>query len=289
MSDFDTVLERLLVDPAFKAVLAADPAAALAGYRLSADELELLGSQLSTGDGQDRTVEMRSSKSSMFGLLSPLEGLATGGAGGHPSGEAFNPTANESAGVGRAGGSALQGLGDRLGPALGAPGAAEAAPTGFPGAAEAFGGAGGGAAEGFGAAGAGAVEGFGGAGGGAAEGFGGGHGVFGGGRAAESFGGGGAAGGDHIPVGYHPHVDADGDGRWDKYLAIQHTDGSVDIYEDRNHDGLVDFIGHDRNADGIIDSADYDEDFDGVADTRMTDVNGDGWMDTRTPIVPPGS
>jgi hypothetical protein len=96
-------------------------------------------------------------------------------------------------------------------------------------------------------------------------------------------------GGDHIPVGYHPHVDADGDGRWDHYVSVQHSDGSVDIYEDRNRDGLVDFVGHDRNADGIIDSADYDEDFDGVADTHMTDVNGDGWMDTRTPIPPPGS
>jgi hypothetical protein len=98
----------------------------------------------------------------------------------------------------------------------------------------------------------------------------------------EAFGG----GGDHIPVGYHPHVDADGDGRWDHYVAVQHSDGDVDIYVDRNSDGLVDFVGHDRNADGIIDSADYDENFDGVADTHMADVNGDGWMDTRSAIPP---
>jgi hypothetical protein len=288
MSDFDAVLERLLVDPAFKTVLAADPAAALAGYRLSADELELLGSQLSTGDGEDRTVEPRSSKSSMFGLLSPLEGLVVG-AGGHPSGEAFNPTGNESAGVGHAGGSAIQGLGDRLGPALGAPGAAEGAPSGLDAAAESFGDAQG-AAESFGSAGGSFVPvssaeagvPFGGAGTGT---------PFGAEGAIPTGAAEGAAhgGGDHIAVGYHPHVDADGDGRWDRYLAVQHGDGSVDIYEDRNRDGLVDFVGHDRDADGIIDSADYDEDFDGVADTRMADVNGDGWMDTRTPIVPPSS
>src|SRR5215469_13166231 len=113
MSDFDDVLERLLVDPAFKAVLAADPAAALAGYQLSAEELELLGSQLSTQDGEDRTVELRASKSSMFGLLSPLEGLvAGGGAGALPAGESFTPT-------GQHGGGAFQQLGDRLGSALG--------------------------------------------------------------------------------------------------------------------------------------------------------------------------
>src|SRR5215470_19157744 len=91
MSDFDDVLERLLVDPAFKAVLAADPATALAGYRLSPDELELLGTQLSTGDGEDRAVELRATKSSMFGLLSSLEGLIAGGGGGTPVSGGFTP------------------------------------------------------------------------------------------------------------------------------------------------------------------------------------------------------
>src|SRR5690349_3919218 len=116
MSDFDEVLERLLVDPAFKVALATDPAAALAGYRLSADELELLGSQLSIGDGEDRTVETRSSKSSIFGLLGPLGGLAGGGTGGHPAGEGFNPEWHSDSG-GQPGTSPLQGLGERLGPA----------------------------------------------------------------------------------------------------------------------------------------------------------------------------
>jgi hypothetical protein len=266
MNDFDTVLERLLVDPAFKAVLAADPAAALAGYRLSAEELELLGAQVSTEDGADRTVEMRSSKSSMFGLLSPIEGLVAGsGGGGYPAGEAFSPAGHHT-------GSAFQQLGDRLGPALNAPGAAEAAPTGT--------GLPGGAAEGLPLPGAAESVPLAGAGESPLT-MGGAQGAL---PTGEVFGG-----GDHIPVGYHPHVDADGDGRWDQYVAVQHSDGSVDIYVDRNKDGLVDFVGHDRNADGIIDSADYDENFDGVADTHMTDVNGDGWMDTRTPIPPPST
>jgi hypothetical protein len=77
MSDFDTVLERLVTDPAFSAALAADPAAALAGYRLSADEIDLLRSQVSTGDSGDRTVEMRTSKASMMGLLGSLGGLGS--------------------------------------------------------------------------------------------------------------------------------------------------------------------------------------------------------------------
>src|SRR2546429_3720972 len=79
MSDFDAVLERLVTDPAFTSALSADPAAALAGYELSADEVELLRSQVSAGAGADRTVEVRTSKASMMGLLSPLSGLGFGG------------------------------------------------------------------------------------------------------------------------------------------------------------------------------------------------------------------
>jgi hypothetical protein len=268
MSDFDAVLERLLVDPAFKVALATDPAAALAGYRLSADELELLGAQLSIGDGHDRTVETRSSKSSIFGLLGPLEELAAGGTGGHPAAEGFSPEWHQGTAGGHPGSSPLRGLGERLGEALNAPGAAEGGPVELPGAGEAI-------------LPRGAGEAVWPTGGGPAAGAG---------EAVMPTGAGEAVlpRGDHIPVGYHPHVDADGDGRWDDYVAVQHNDGSVDIYEDRNHDGVVDFVGHDRDADGIIDSADYDENFDGVADTHMTDLNGDGWMDTRTPIPAPG-
>jgi len=283
MSDFDDVLERLLVDPAFKVALAADPAAALAGYRLSADELELLGSQLSIGDGGDRTVETRSSKSSIFGLLGPLGGLAGGGAGAHPAGEGFSPEWHQGTDGGHPGTSPFAGLGERLGSALNAPGAAEGGPVEFPGDGETI------LPHSSGEAAAWPTGGGPGTGAGAGEAF-----MPGGAGGAFMPGGGPGAGeavtpsGDPIPVGYHPQVDADGDGRWAQYLSIQHDDGGVDIYEDRNHDGLVDFGGHDRNADGIIDSADYDENFDGIADTHMTDLNGDGWMDTRTAIPTPG-
>jgi len=78
MSDFDAVLERLLADPGFQAMLAADPGRALAGYRLSADEVELLHAQVSTETGGQRRVEQRTSKASLFGLLAPLAGAAGG-------------------------------------------------------------------------------------------------------------------------------------------------------------------------------------------------------------------
>src|SRR5262245_46606620 len=76
MGDFDAVLERLMVDGPFRAALAANPDAALAGYRLSPDEVDLLRSQVSAGGGTDRTVETRTSKSSLFGMLGSLAGLA---------------------------------------------------------------------------------------------------------------------------------------------------------------------------------------------------------------------
>jgi hypothetical protein len=72
MSDFDDVLERLIIDPTFQARLAADPQAALAGYRLEPGELELLCSRAGGADLADRTVEMRTSKSGMVGMLGPV-------------------------------------------------------------------------------------------------------------------------------------------------------------------------------------------------------------------------
>ncbi|WP_327006173.1 Os1348 family NHLP clan protein [Dactylosporangium sp. NBC_01737] len=72
MSDFDDVLERLLTDPGFQARLAADPAGALAGYRLTADELELLQAQVGGVDAGQSRVEQRTSKASMFGLFSSI-------------------------------------------------------------------------------------------------------------------------------------------------------------------------------------------------------------------------
>ncbi|MFF5226294.1 hypothetical protein [Dactylosporangium sp. NPDC000521] len=89
MSDFDDVLERLLTDPGFQARLAADPAGALAGYRLSDDELELLQAQVGGGDVGQSRVEQRTSKASVFGLFSSIGSgigdVVHGHGGGGPS------------------------------------------------------------------------------------------------------------------------------------------------------------------------------------------------------------
>jgi hypothetical protein len=112
MSDFDTVLERLVTDPAFAARLSADPAAALAGYRLSADEVDLLRSQVSTGDGGGRTVETRTSKASMMGLLG-----AFGGVGGQDVGRGVAPHPHEGFGANTPGEAGTRGLVPAEGPA----------------------------------------------------------------------------------------------------------------------------------------------------------------------------
>jgi hypothetical protein len=251
MGDFDTILERLLVDGAFRAALAADPDRALAGFRLTPDEVGLLRSQLSADSGGERAVETRTSKSSLFGMLGSLSGL-----GGHGSAPGMMPPQppEGSGQIGRA-------LGE-LGAAPGhgsvgaAPGHGVLAGTEGQASQASFGMSGG--TQTVGSAGQGTL--------GAATG---GHGML-------------APSGDHTPVGYHPHIDADGDHHWDHYTTVQHSDGSVDIYEDRNHDGRVDFVGHDRDADGLVESADYDKNFNGTFETHMRDVNGDGWLDTRT-------
>jgi hypothetical protein len=69
MSQLDEVLERLIVEPEFKRAVADDPATALAAYRLTADELELLGTQLDVSSGLSGGIEDRQSKSALFGLL----------------------------------------------------------------------------------------------------------------------------------------------------------------------------------------------------------------------------
>lgn len=78
MSDFDAALERLLADPSFAAALAADPGRALAGYRLSADEVQLLHTQVGGESGGQRDVEVRANQSSLFGMLSPIAGIVGG-------------------------------------------------------------------------------------------------------------------------------------------------------------------------------------------------------------------
>lgn len=277
MSDFDTVLERLVTDPAFTQALAADPSAALAGYDLSPDEVELLRSQVSAGDPSgDRTVEIRTSKAGMMGLLSPLSGLGMGDPSVVARGVAHVSTGVESLGETHSG---WVGPGDAhsgwVGPGdSGIAGIGGPVDTGLSDLDGHYGPTAGGSSGG------GLAEAVGGAAEAAAGGAGGHYGPASGGMPAmDSV----VGDGDQIASGYHPHIDADGDGKWDQYTAVRHADGSVDIYVDRNHDGIADFIGHDRNGDGVVESADYDENFDGVADTHMADVNGDGWMDTRTP------
>jgi hypothetical protein len=82
MADIDGILERLVTDQGFRAQLASDPAAALDGYDLSADDLALLASSMDEGDVGQRGVEQRTSKSAVVGLLASL----TGGGGGHGGG-----------------------------------------------------------------------------------------------------------------------------------------------------------------------------------------------------------
>lgn len=83
MSDFDDVLERLLSDPVFQAALQANPEAALAGYRLEPDERRLLDTQFDRGPGEERTVELRISKSGVMGMVGPVV-AAFGMAGSGP-------------------------------------------------------------------------------------------------------------------------------------------------------------------------------------------------------------
>jgi hypothetical protein len=277
MSDFDAVLERLVTDPAFTSALAADPAAALSGYDLSEEEVELLRSQVSAGDAADRTVEIRTSKASMMGLLTPLAGLGMTDPTVIGRGVAHVPEAAQGwmgPGESHAG---WMGPGDApagwMGPGdSGISNVDGPTDTGFSDVGGHYGPAGGGAAE-HGLGEASALE--------SGGHYDGGH--YGSVPGTEPTMDSVMGEGDQPATGYHPHIDADGDGKWDQYTAVRHADGSVDVYEDRNHDGVVDFVGHDQNGDGVLESADYDENFDGVADTRMTDLNGDGWMDTRTP------
>jgi len=262
MSDFDDVLERLIGDPGFRAALAADPGGTLSRYDLSADERDLLHSQYSADPGGYGGMEERASKASLFGLIGPLAGM-TGLSGTPLSGHELAGGVQAGAGhlaSGDPGPVADQGL----------------VPVGGSGAGQGLYPVDGGAQQGLDPV------------GGAAD-----SGLYpvGTGDAASGLypvGTGGDADsgltdlGDHTPVDYHPHIDADGDGRWDQYTAVQHADGSVDISVDRNHDGMVDFIGHDRDGDGLVDSADYDEDFNGTFETHLRDLNGDGWLDART-------
>jgi hypothetical protein len=301
MSDFDSVLERLLTDPGFAAALAADPATALGGYQLSPDELELLYAQVSTDPGGERQVEQRTSKASLFGLLSPLAG-AIGLTHDSGVGHAVSSAASAHAGLGAADGMGGSGGTAGFGPADVHQGFGAA-----PGASQGFGPAGqSGAIQGFGPADQSTTQGFGPAGQGGQLGIGESVNVLYGGGPSGPSGVDGIVDDDDVPAGggplgggvtelparsgfgevpppdHHPHVDVDGDGRWDQYTVRTRADGGVDVVADMDHDGRIDFVGHDDNRDGIIDRADYDSDHDGRLETHMRDVNGDGWMDSTS-------
>jgi len=268
MSDFDAVLERLLNEPSFAAALAADPDAALSGYRLDAEEVELLRSQAAPDSGGGlAAVETRTNKSSTFGLFS-----------------AFADIGHSLSGAGSAGGSAVGGAA----PHLAGPVAPHGAVQGF-GDAPGGGGSGGGSASqawqpaahsGFGSAphgdgGDGVPSASSGLGDAPRSGLG-------GPQASEA----GLLGrviheAEQVapPKGYHPHIDANGDGHWDKATFIGTKGDGVEILVDVNHDGHADFVGHDTNGDGLVDYADYDKDDNGVFEKRMYDDNGDGWLD----------
>ncbi|SNT14124.1 hypothetical protein SAMN05421812_103361 [Asanoa hainanensis] len=260
MSDFDEVLERLVVDPAFASALASDPGLALASYSLSDDEIALLHTQVGGESPTEHAVETRANQSSTFGLLGSLGGLladgvslgGTSGLGhaatsglGTPAGSAglgpagydgasFGPYAQAEGTHGGMGG--LSGFGDEIGEGLQATAPAGADAMGpAPDATV--------ATTGLGPA---PVP-----------------------ETPSSV----------VPEGYHTRVDVDGDGDWDKHVLLGRSGGGVDIMVDNDRDGRVDFVGHDTDGDGLVNSADYDKDGDGVFEKTMYDDNGDGWMD----------
>jgi len=255
VSDFDVALERLVSEPAFREALAADPRRALAGYRLTPDELEVLTSQVDTGSGGQRHVEQRTSKASLFGLLSPVSGM--GGFLHDGSGASFGADAQSGAsfGVDNAHSGASFGADAPVEPNAGASFGADGQSGASFGAEE--------YQPRHGTPSLGAAMG----------------------RAGDFM----SDGGVEEPVldnaghEYVTRVDANGDGHWDEFTTIDRGSRGVDLAVDRNHDGRVDWVGHDLDRDGLIDEASVDHDYDGTLETRWVDQNGDGWLDVRRP------
>jgi hypothetical protein len=265
VTDFDVALERLVSEPEFREALAADPQRALAGYRLSPDELEVLTSQVDTGSGGgQRHVEQRTSKASLFGLLSPMSGMGgfLSDDSGASAGASFGTDTEPGAGFGTE-------------PHSGASFGAEPH-SGASFGAEPDSGASFGTDTESGAS-------FG------SDDYQPRHGTPSVGAAMGSAGDFMSEGGVQGPVldnaghEYHTRVDANGDGRWDQFTTIDRGNQGVDLAVDRNNDGRVDWVGHDLDRDGLIDEASVDHDYDGTLETRWVDQNGDGWLDTRQP------
>lgn len=262
VSDFEAVLERLVTDPAFAAVLAASPGAALAGYHLDPDEVALLCSQAGGDCGAQAGVERRVAKSSTFGIFGSLFGDgATSGFGAAPGDDgAIPPVLDVVPAVppvvelgpaeagGRAGFGAAPGAQAGFGPApVTGPGAAAGPPPLVRGVARVVTDAAQAVADAT--------------------------------RAREDAGLGGPVSDGAPPEGYRNRVDADGDGSWDRATYRGRTDGGVDILVDLNGDGRADFVGHDDDRDNRVDRAHEDRDHDGRFETVMYDDDGDGWLD----------
>jgi len=258
MSDFDTVLERLLADPAFRASLAADPARTLAGFQLSADETELLQAQVSGDAGGHHHVEQRTSKASLFGLLSPLAGMGPGfgdaaaGSGGASSGAhgldiggAVSGTEAFSSATAQGFGSAAQDGISASDDFLNLVDQAQGGAAGFD--------------QGTGTGGL----------------------V---GQSVSDFDFAQQSGLGQSVDNYHTRVDWDGDGKWDEHTYAARSDGGVDIVVDANRDGRANFVGVDHDRDGLIDESYVDTNRDGVLDAHYVDVNHDGWLDKRVPM-----
>jgi hypothetical protein len=273
MSDFDAALERLCTDPSFAADLAADPDRALAGYTLDAGEAALLRSQVAADACADvAAVETRTTKSSMFGMLSPFAGTgALTEMLGHRLGDGGPAAPVAPLGPWSEFGTAVGGAAQQAAGAVGEPAAVQGMGPGP----DAWGAGGGNAAvrTGLGEApnldGLPAVSGFGES---ARTGLG---------EAQRD-----AAPAEELaaPKGYHNKVDADGDGEWDRATYRGHRGGGAEILVDANWDGQADFIGYDVDADRTVDYADYDKNHDGIFEKRMYDDDGDGWLDRSKPL-----
>jgi hypothetical protein len=269
MSDFDNALERLLTDPGFAQALAADPAAALAGYQLSEDERAVLTTQVADATGGQHAVEARTNQSSFAGLLNPFQ---SGGGGGGLMPDTVAPASDSAPAADRGFGAAPEpqtGFGAAL-PADRGFGAAPPTERGLGAAPD--------AQVGLGEAPAvrralGEAPPAGGAAASMAESS----------DSPPQHGHGRGRPQPELPDGYRTRVDADGDGTWDEHRLLATPDGGVQIAVDLDQDGRVDFVGHDEDADGLVEWSAYDKDGDGKLETRMFDDNGDGWMDRTKP------
>ena len=72
----EEILERLIAEPDFRAEFRRDARAAVAGYDLTPEDVEILASQLSDDTRDLDPVEQRTSKSALFSLFAGLSDAA---------------------------------------------------------------------------------------------------------------------------------------------------------------------------------------------------------------------